>query len=114
VPNDWESAVFHDLRAEGAFLVSAERKDGKTAWVRVKSLAGEPCKILSHMKGKVNMLKNGKVTTVAPAADGHIEIALKQGEEAVLFSGSKVPPLIVVPITVSPEKANPWGLKQKM
>ena len=45
IPKAWDSAVFHDLRAEGAFLVSAERKGGKTAWVRIKSLAGEPCRV---------------------------------------------------------------------
>jgi hypothetical protein len=30
---------FRDLRAEGAFLVSAKRSGGQTLWVRIKSLA---------------------------------------------------------------------------
>ena len=42
IPAAWTNAVFHNLRAEGAFLVSAERNAGKTQWVRIKSLAGEP------------------------------------------------------------------------
>lgn len=43
VPEKWANAFFRDLRGEGAFLVSAERKNGITQWVEVKSLAGAPC-----------------------------------------------------------------------
>ncbi|MDR1485830.1 MAG: hypothetical protein LBT09_13540, partial [Planctomycetaceae bacterium] len=45
VPAEWKDAAFQDLRAEGAFLVTAVRKDGKTSWVKVKSLAGELCRV---------------------------------------------------------------------
>ncbi|WJH36462.1 hypothetical protein N6H14_12245 [Paenibacillus sp. CC-CFT747] len=38
VPEEWQDAAFHDLRTEGAFLVSAMRKNGVTEWIRVKSL----------------------------------------------------------------------------
>ena len=34
-------------------LVSAARKDGKTQWVRVKSLAGERCRIRPGLEGEV-------------------------------------------------------------
>ena len=50
-PSQWQDVAFHDLRAEGAFLVSAVRKAGKTQWVRIKSLAGEPCRV--QIDGKV-------------------------------------------------------------
>ncbi len=43
MPSRWEDARFVDLRAEGAFLVTAEWCKGQTVWVRVRSLAGEPC-----------------------------------------------------------------------
>jgi len=64
----WPDAVFHNLLAEGAFLVSARRADGKTQWVRIKSLAGEPCRVL---------------------VDGELkELQLAKGEEVVLdFAG---------------------------
>jgi alpha-L-fucosidase 2 len=35
VPAEWTDVSFRDLRAEGAFLVSAQRKQGKTIWVRI-------------------------------------------------------------------------------
>jgi hypothetical protein len=44
-PAAWGDVVFHQLRAEGAFLVSAERRGGVTRWVGITSLAGEPCRV---------------------------------------------------------------------
>ena len=50
LPNQWDDIEFHNLRTEGAFLVSAKRSQGKTQWVKIKSLAGEPCKIKIDFK----------------------------------------------------------------
>lgn len=87
VPAAWSNAVFHNLSAEGAFLVSAERRDGKTQWVRVKSLAGEPCRV--HFNGETH------------------ELQLAKGEEKFLGDG----PAIVEPLPSS--EANPYGLKSR-
>src|SRR2546429_8825312 len=46
VPTVWPDAAFDRLRADGAFLVSALRHDGRTAWVRIESLARQPCRLL--------------------------------------------------------------------
>lgn len=45
LPDQWETMAFTDLRAEGAFLVSAELENYRTQWIRIKSLAGKPCVI---------------------------------------------------------------------
>jgi alpha-L-fucosidase 2 len=45
VPDRCNDVAFHNLRAEGAFLISALRKNGRTEFVRMKSLAGEPCRV---------------------------------------------------------------------
>ena len=37
VSDVWGNVVFDDLRAEGAFLVSAKRENGKTKFVRIKA-----------------------------------------------------------------------------
>lgn len=42
LPPAWRDVTFQDLRAEGAFLVSAIHREGRTRMVRVTSLAGEP------------------------------------------------------------------------
>lgn len=53
VPEEWQEAVFHDLRAEGAYLVSAVRSGGKTDWIRIKSLAGGTCRLRTDLRGDV-------------------------------------------------------------
>ncbi|MBC7319131.1 hypothetical protein H5T89_00635, partial [bacterium] len=35
VPECWQNVVFHNLRTEGAYLVSAVRNEGKCIWVRI-------------------------------------------------------------------------------
>ena len=44
-PDEWQDARFERLRAAGAFLISAERRGGRTAWVSVLSEKGGPCTI---------------------------------------------------------------------
>ena len=88
-PAAWKDAIFHNLRAEGGFLISAERKNGKTRWVRVQSLAGEPCRI--QIDGKLR------------------DLALGKGEEILLGDVRAV----VAPLPVDPPSANAWGAHSK-
>src|SRR3546814_1394901 len=41
VPAAWPDLVFGDFRAEGAFLVSARRSGGRTAWIRSEEHTSE-------------------------------------------------------------------------
>ncbi len=86
-PKEWNEAVFRNLRAEGGFLVSAIRKGGKTQWVHVKSLAGEPWKI--EIDGKIRNLN------------------LAKGEEFEI--GERDP--VIAPLPGDPAKQNAWGAK---
>ena len=81
LPSEWTEVEFHDLRAEGAFLVSAKRTRGKTAWVRIKSLAGEPCRVRPGIEGPIRATDS---RTIRPLSAGVIEIDLRKGEEVVL------------------------------
>ena len=40
VPEEWSDVQVHQLRGEGAYLVSARRERGKTQWVLIQSEAG--------------------------------------------------------------------------
>jgi hypothetical protein len=109
VPAEWREAVFHDLRAEGAFLVSAARRDGKTRWVRLKSLAGEPCRISPGFEGAfASSLPSARMKEVAP---GLFEFGLGKGQEVILFqeAGGVVPE--VAPCVLPPKAANYFGVK---
>ena len=113
IPKAWESAVLHDLRAEGAFLVSARRKEGRTAWVRIKSLAGEPCRVQPNMSGNVTVVINGDPKKVKPSPKGIYEINLNKGDEAVLYTGNSLPEMTITPLPVDPQDANPFGTIRK-
>ncbi len=53
IPDSWKDASFHTLRAQGAFLVSAQRDNGKTTRVEILSEQGGLCKIHSPFSGKL-------------------------------------------------------------
>ncbi len=109
IPKSWDDAIFHDLRAEGAFLVSAELKGGRTAWVRVKSLAGEPCRVQPNLGGKTTVRINGKPVEITPSADGIHELPLAKGDEAILQSAGSTVDLVVRPVAADPAMTNPFG-----
>jgi len=111
VPKGWDTSVFHDLRAEGAFLVSAQRREGKTQWVRVKSLAGEPCRIKPNLEGDLKVLSAGNAVKLNSLGNGVYELALAKGEEALLYVGSTVPETAIAPVSADPAACNAWGIK---
>ena len=86
LPSAWKDLEFHDLRAEGAFLVSAKRTAGKTEWVRIKSLAGEPCRVRPGMSGELR-LKGDRKHKLQLVSPGIYKIDLKLGEEVMLYPG---------------------------
>ncbi len=85
IPSTWKDAEFRDLRTEGAFLVSAQRTAGQTRWVRIKSLAGEPCRVRPGMNGKIR-IKGSREFTLKKLSGGIYEIDLKKGEEVLLLA----------------------------
>lgn len=57
IPENWKNVSFTTLRAQGAFLVSAERTDGKTRQVEIISEMGGTCTLISPFSGKEIILK---------------------------------------------------------
>lgn len=53
IPGDWKDVSFENLRAQGAFLVSAERKDGKMVSVKIQSEKGKDLLLISPFDGKL-------------------------------------------------------------
>ncbi len=109
-PDLWKDASFHKLRAEGGFLVSASRKNGKTEWVKIKSLAGKPCVLyLPEWKTLPVSDENIKVNKVA---DGEFQIELKQGQEITLQTNNFKGSPSIVPLVHSREEQNLYGVKR--
>ncbi len=111
VPSAWPDVAFHNLRAEGAFLVSGVRKGGKTEWVRIKSLAGEPCRVKTDLPPPVRCSLTKDLLT--PNASGAYELNLRKGEEAMLHSGTSMPETRITEVPEEPSLCRSFGLKAK-
>jgi hypothetical protein len=108
VPASWKEAVFHDLCAEGAFLVSAERKEGRTQWVRIKSLAGEPCRVQTGFAAVPKLQINGKTAELKSVGNAVYELPINKGDEALLCIDELTEP-VVKPVPMTKEESNQWG-----
>ncbi|MEV4113538.1 Tat pathway signal sequence domain protein [Nonomuraea sp. NPDC049695] len=109
VPASWEDVAIHDFRTQGAFLVSAVRKGGRTTFIRVRSLAGAPLRLRHGLDGPVAaVLSDGRPVAVKDLGEGVVEIALGKGGEVLVHTGTRPDP-VVAPVPVSlPGQA--WGL----
>jgi hypothetical protein len=80
IPLGWQVASFTGLRTEGAFLVSGQVENGKTAEIRVKSLHGGKLRLVHGLGEKWTLngtAQNGKM----------LEKDCAKGEELVLKRG---------------------------
>jgi len=111
VPDSWKDIAFHNLRTQGAFLVSASRKNGKTEWVRIKSLAGEPCRVLTDLADDFKFSSTQPDSSARKVTPGLLEIKLARGQEVLLCCDSSVTP-VVGPVAVRDGMANWYGMKK--
>lgn len=105
IPTSWSEVAFADMRTEGAFLVSAQREEGKTQWVKVESLAGEPCRIRTGLEGEIN---TSPALPLKDLGNGVVEIALPKGQSVVLHTGNAAPDTAAKPAALN-GPAKPWG-----
>ncbi len=111
VPSAWGDLTVHNLRTEGAFLVSAVRKGGKTQFVRVKSLAGEPCRVVpGNLAGPFDVmsLTGGTAPGFTTNSDGSVSISLAKGDDVVIVTKGTTPDLTIAP--VPGDGKHYWGL----
>ncbi len=107
VPVAWGEVAFADLRTEGAFLVSAKREQGVTRWVRIVSLAGEPCRIRTGLSGALKS-QSSKRVVIKELGNGVVEVKLAKGASVVLYTGNEPPAIDLAPVPPS-GPPNPWG-----
>jgi hypothetical protein len=112
VPEEWKDASFNQLRAQGGFLVSAARNQGKTDWISVKSLTGEPCVVKVPDWATAVPMTKGKQIQVTKIAEGEFRIDLKAGEEIILSSGTNAIKPQVKAISHPSGELNLYGVKK--
>lgn len=109
VPGEWRDVTFHNLRAEGGFLISAVRREGKTSWIRVESLAGEPCCLKTDLGPEVHgAVSEGREVSV-DEKEGILRLDLKEGEEIFLFAGEEKPDFVIEPVKAQRHMRNFFG-----
>ncbi|SFG08032.1 glycosyl hydrolase family 95 catalytic domain-containing protein [Streptomyces mirabilis] len=110
LPADWADLTVHDFRTQGAFLLSAVRKDGATRWVRLVSEAGAPCVVRHGITGAIDVRDGrGRPLRYATVGDGTIQVALRRGESALITAKGDRPDLTVTPVRPNAD-APRWGL----
>lgn len=79
IPEDWKNASFNNLRAEGAFLVSAKRENGETSEVEIRAEVGGKCRLMNPFGDKefeVTGLNGSSIN----GDDPNLEFVLAKGE----------------------------------
>jgi hypothetical protein len=112
VPTAWTNAAFYNLRAQGAFVVSAVRSAGRTDWVAIQSEAGEPCVLkVPDWKGalKVAGAARPPIEEIAP---GEYRIALRKGESVIVFPRGTKPAFTIQPLPIVDAERNIYGFKR--
>jgi hypothetical protein len=109
IPSGWKEAAFADLRTEGAFLVSAVRRGGKTTLVKVQSLAGEPVTLRTDLEDP-EIVASGK-GAAQKQPDGGWRLTLAKGEWVVLRArGASAAERVIGPVTGAGDRSA-FGLR---
>ena len=112
VPTGWKQSSFRDLRAEGGFLVSGAREEGKTGWVSIESLAGEPLVLkVPDWTGPLEIV-SGPKPEVLEARPGEYTIPLKKGERITLRPAGSQTPVVLRPLSRAAKENHPYGVKK--
>ncbi|WP_405570544.1 Tat pathway signal sequence domain protein [Streptomyces phaeochromogenes] len=110
LPAAWADLTVHDFRTQGAFLLSAVRKGGRTRWVRLVSEAGAPCVVRHGIAGAIEVRDGrGRPLRFTDVGGGAIQVALRKGESALITGKGDRPDLRIVAVEPN-EEAPRWGL----
>ena len=112
IPSSWQDAVFHELRAMDGFLVSARREGGATAWVAVRSEAGQPCVLkVPDWSGPLQS-RGPRQLAIDEVSPGEYRIDLQEGDEVVVFPEGRSLEPVITSLPDPEGKRNLYGVKR--
>lgn len=88
VPKEWKNAGFENMRTDGAFLISAVHKDGKTKWIKIKSLNGGQITIKPGLEGVVKM-KSSSNSQLTAGDEGNYTCVIPKGKTVTLYAAEE-------------------------
>ncbi|QDT10839.1 glycosyl hydrolase family 95 catalytic domain-containing protein [Planctomycetes bacterium K23_9] len=104
VPDDWSTVQFHQLRGEGAFLVSARREQGSTKWAVIQSQSGGTVAIDPQMPAAQYLTSPD--TTVQVSQDGLYQVKTLPGGWVAFYPQGE--PLTDFTVTPVPRRGKPF------
>ena len=111
-PDAWPDIVMHDFRAEGGFLVSAVRSGGETRWVRIESLAGEPCMVKVEIEDPVVTI-DGAVVSLELPPGGPRAVTIGRGQTALIRRRDMTGECVIEPVAHDTARGNPFGVRKQ-
>ena len=109
---EWNDAEFSGLRADGGFVVSAKKTDGKLKFVEITSLAGEPCQVSAPFAGEVKVKSDSGREISLTKVEGEsntYQLNLPAGETAVLYTEDDFDQSYA-PVAYTQNEEKNWGL----
>lgn len=116
IPDQWKNVSFDKLRAEGGFLISSNRENGETSFIRVFSTKGDTCRIQTDMK--VSMVSSDKRKELAFTVyenEGKMNLSFSTlpGETILLAAGYDTSKFNILPVKATIRENWSWGLKAR-
>lgn len=115
VPREWENASFISLRANGGFLISALRDNGKSVFVQIESEKGGECLIQTMMNLDKVSLENlyGKQSnfSVIDKNTGLIKFNMEKGD-IIMIADVDSKSITPQPIIHQHKDLNQYGMKK--
>lgn len=99
VPSSWNDVSFINMRAKGAFLISASRQDGKNVLIQVESEKGGKCRLQTGMPVEniriFDLDGQKKTYKVVSAQTGTVEFDMLEGDVFQIMNGDVSPDSIL-------------------
>lgn len=112
VPEAWDEASFWHLRTEGAFLVSARRKEGRTEFIALFAEKGGTVRLVSDLGTEVEVRCENQLCEFL-VSDGRIVFETEAGKEYLIFAaGSEPNDYRIAAVRDKPHEYNFFGLKK--
>ena len=78
IPENWQDVSFQNLGAEGAFLISAQMKEGELLWVKILSEKGGKLQLKIPEVSKIFIMEQEKLK------DNFISLQMNAGQAVLL------------------------------
>jgi hypothetical protein len=116
VPKLWQDIAFHQLRTQGAFLVTAKKSKGQTQFVELQSLVGTPLVIDPNIADPIIYI-DGKLadnSLVKKDENGFLHVELAKGTR-VLFMSPEInqSDLFITSSDIEKSQQHLFGLSEK-